>query len=78
VEDVHVPPETASIIQDISVCSDTSIIDEVCMSSDSTIDDGDGIVEANIPTVPSKSFEFSSAKYSFMVVPTYWPKGPSP
>jgi len=68
VEDVHVPSKTASIIEDISVGSDTLIIDEVDMPSDSTIDDVDEIVEPNTPAVPSKSFEFSYAEYSFMVV----------
>jgi len=40
------------------------------MSSDSISDDVDEIVKANIPAVPSKSFEFSCAEYSFMIVPT--------
>jgi len=38
------------------------------MSSDGTSDDVDKLVEPNIPAVPSKSFEFSCTKYSFMVV----------
>ena len=40
------------------------------MSSDSTNNDVDEIVESYIPTEPSKSFEFSCVEYSFMVVPT--------
>ena len=40
------------------------------MSSDSTSYDVDEIVEPNILAVPSKSFEFSCAEYSFMIIPT--------
>ena len=39
------------------------------MSSDSTTGDVDGIIESNILTMSSKSFEFSCAEYGFMVVP---------
>jgi len=39
------------------------------MSSDSTSYDVDEIVEPNILAVPSKSFEFSCVKYSFMIIP---------
>ena len=38
------------------------------MSSDSTSDDMDEIVESNISAVPSKSFEFPLVDYGFMVV----------
>ena len=38
------------------------------MSSDSTSDDVDEIVESNIPAMLSKSFEFPCADYGFMVV----------
>jgi len=38
------------------------------MSSDSTSDDVDEIIELNTPTAPSKSFEFHCAEYSFIVV----------
>ena len=38
------------------------------MSSDSTSDGVDEIVEFNIPAEPSKSVEFSCADYGFMVV----------
>jgi len=67
VENVHVPSNTSSIIEDIIVGSDTLIIDEIYMSSNSTIDDVDEIVEPSTPAVPSKLFEFSCAEYSFMV-----------
>ena len=40
------------------------------MSSDSTSDDMNEIVEPNIPAVPSKSIEFPYSEYTFMVVPT--------
>jgi len=40
------------------------------MSSDSTSNNVDKIVESNIPAEPSKSFEFSCAHYEFMLVPT--------
>ena len=39
------------------------------MSSDSTSDDVNEIVEVNIPTEPSKSIEFPCPEYTFMVVP---------
>jgi len=38
------------------------------VSSDSTSDDADEIIESNIPTVPSKSIEFPCGDYGFMVV----------
>ena len=69
IEDVHVPFKTASIIEDISVGSDTLIINKVHMSSDDTSDDVNKLVEPNTLTVPSKSFEFSCVEYSFMVIP---------
>jgi len=69
VEDVNVPPKTASIIEDISVGSDMSIIDEIHVSSDGASDDMDEIVEPNTPTMPSKPFESPCAEYNFMVVP---------
>ena len=68
IEDVHVPPKTVSIIEDISVGSDTPIIDEIYWSSDSASDDVDEIIEPNTLTVPSKPFESPCAEYSFMVV----------
>jgi len=58
VKDVHISSKTASINEDISVGSDTLIIDEVHMSSDSTGDDVDEIVEPKTPAMSSKSFEF--------------------
>ena len=45
VENVHVPSNSASIIDYISVGSDTPIINEVNMSSDSTSDGVNEIVE---------------------------------
>ena len=69
VEDVHIPSKTTSIIKDISVDSDTLIIDEVHISSDSISDGVDEIVEPNTPPVPSKSFKLPCSRYSFMVVP---------
>ena len=36
---------------------------------DSISDDVNEIIEPNISAVPSKSFELSSAEYSFMVLP---------
>ena len=69
VEDVRVPSKTASIIEHISVGFDTPIIDEVHMSSHSTSDDLDEIIEPNTPAMPSKSFEFSCAECNFMIVP---------
>jgi len=41
VENVHILSKTASIIEDIAVGSDTPIIDEIHMSSDSASDDVD-------------------------------------
>ena len=38
------------------------------MSSNSASDDVNEILEPNTPTVPSQSFEFLCAEYSFMVV----------
>ena len=69
IKDVHVPSKTASIIKDIVVDSDTPIIDEVHMSSDSTSDDLDEIVKSNTQTMPSKLFEFPFAEYNFMIGP---------
>jgi len=40
------------------------------MSSDSTNNDVDEIVESYIPTEPSKSFEFSCVDYGYMIIPT--------
>ena len=40
------------------------------MSSDSTSDDVNEIVESNIPALPSTSIEFPCPEYTFMVVPT--------
>jgi len=40
------------------------------MSTDSTNDDVDEIVEVNILVEPSMSIEFSCDEYSFIVVPT--------
>ena len=70
VENANILPEITSIVEDTLVDSGESIIDEDDVSSDSTNDDVDVIVESNIPTEPSKSFEFSCADYGFMVVPT--------
>jgi len=39
------------------------------MSSDSTSDDMNEIVEPNIPAVPSKSIEFPCLEYTFMAIP---------
>ena len=69
VEDVQVSPETVNIIEDIAVNSVTQIIDEIHMSSDSVNDDVDEIVETNIFTVPSQSFESPCVEPSFMVIP---------
>jgi len=49
VEDIHIPSKTVSIIEDISVGSDAPIINEVCMSSNSTSDNVDEIVEPKTP-----------------------------
>jgi len=70
IENVHVSPKTASIIEDISVGSNAQIISEIRMSSYSTSDDMNEIVEVNIPVKPSKSIEFSYPGYIFMVIPT--------
>jgi len=40
------------------------------VSSNSTDDDMNDIVEFNIPAVPSKSIEFPYPEYTFIVVPT--------
>ena len=69
VEDVHVSPKTASIIEDISVGSNASTIDEIHVSSDGSSDDMNEIVWSNTPTMPSKPFESHCAEYSFMVIP---------
>jgi len=69
VDDAHIPSRTASIIEDMTVSSDTPIIDEIHMSSDSVSDDVDEIVKPNTPMVPSKSFECPCAEYSFILVP---------
>jgi len=55
VEDVHVSPKTASITGDILVGSSTPIFDEAHVSSDSTDDDMNDIVESNIPALASQS-----------------------
>ena len=69
VENVYVPSKTATIIVDITVNSGTPIIDEIHVSSDSTSDNVDEIVEPNAPTMPSKLFEFPCVAYNFMVIP---------
>ena len=58
VEDVNILSEIISIVENTLIDSDTSIIDKVHVFSNSTSDDVDEIVEFNMPTVPSKSFEF--------------------
>jgi len=63
VDDVNNLPKVTSIVKDVLVDSGTPIIDEVHVSSDSTNDDVDEIVESNIPAEPSKSFEFACADY---------------
>jgi len=40
------------------------------VSSDSTSDDMNEIVESKIPALPSKSIEFFFVEYSFTVVPS--------
>ena len=47
----------------------SQIIDEIHMSSDSANDDVDEIVETNIFTMPSQSFESPCVEPSFMVIP---------
>jgi len=69
VEDVNILPKITSIVEDKLVHFGTPIVDEVHMSSDSTSNGADEIVESNIPAVLSKSFEFPCADYEFMVVP---------
>jgi len=69
VEDVNLLPEITSIVEGILVNFGTPIIDEVHVSSDSTSDDVDEIIESNIFVVPSKSFKFPCANYGFMTVP---------
>jgi len=69
IENVNILPEIINIVEDALVDSGTPIIDEVHVSSDSTNNGVDEIVESNIPAVPSKSFEFSCADYGFIVVP---------
>ena len=64
VEDIHVPPKTASIIKDKTVDFSTPIFDEIHVASDST---GDDVNE--IPAVSGKSFEFPCVEYNFMIVP---------
>ena len=63
VADVNILPEITSIVEDTLIASGTPIINEVHVSSDSTNDDVDEIVESNIPAVPSKSFEFPYTDY---------------
>jgi len=68
VENVHVFSKTASIVEDITINSDTPIIDEIRTSSGSVTDDVNEIVEPNTITLPSKPFESLCVEYSFMVV----------
>ena len=70
VENVYVPPKTASIIKDLSVGSGPSIFDEAHMSYDSTSNDVNELIMSNIPAMPSKSILFSYPEYAFMVVPS--------
>ena len=69
VENVNILPEITSIVEDALVDSGTSIMNEINVSFDSTSNDVDEIVESNISTEPSKSFEFPCADYEFMVFP---------
>ena len=69
IDDAHISPKTASIIEDITADFGTFIFDEAHMSSDSTSDDVNEIVESKIHALPSKSIEFSCAEYNFMVNP---------
>ena len=55
-ENVNILSKITSIVENILVDSGTSIIDEIQVSSDSTSNNVDEIVESNIPTMPSKSF----------------------
>ena len=68
VEDVYVPPKNVSIIRNITVGFGTPIFYEAYVSSDSTSNDVNKIVESNILALPSKSIEFLCAEYSFMVI----------
>jgi len=68
VEDIYVPSKNASIIEDISISSDTLIIDKVHMSFDSINNDVDEIIELNTSAVPSKSLKLSSTEYTIMVL----------
>jgi len=70
VEDVHVPPKTASITEDISVDSDMPIIDEIYVSSDGTSNNVNVKVKPNTTIVPRKPVESPRAEYSFIIVPT--------
>jgi len=70
IDDAHVPPKILSITKDISVSSDTPIFDETHVSSDSTSDDVNEIIDFNILAVSSKSIEIPHPEYAFMVVPT--------
>ena len=49
VEDIHVSSKTASVIEDISLVLAYRLLIEVHMSSNSTIDDVDEIIEPNTP-----------------------------
>jgi len=64
VDDAHIFPKTASIIEDITVGFGTLNFYEAHVSSDSTSDDVNEIVESKIPTLPSKSIKFSCAEYN--------------
>ena len=70
VEDVNILPKITSIVDDALIDPGTLIIDEVHVSSDSTSNDVNEIVESNILTKPNKSFEFSCDDYEFMIIPT--------
>ena len=77
-ENVNILPEITRIVEDVLVDFDTSIIDEIHMPSNSTIDDVDEIVESNISAVPSKSFEFPYVDYRFVIVPVELSSSESP
>jgi len=68
VEDVNILPKITRIIENTLVDSGTSVIDEVNISSDSTGDDVNEIIEFNISVVLSKSFEIPCIDYGFMIV----------
>jgi len=68
VEDFYVSSKTVNIIKNISVGSDTPIIDNIHVS-DSTSNDVNEIVEPNVPAMPSKSFKFPCVEYNFTIVP---------